>query len=192
MFGRTVPQNADAVALQARVKVNYARIHVLGLYRTLSFIAFDVPGIPPFRDFPEGTALTPEMFIAAGFDYHFPSIHLTPGFVAGVQQPASFTTPASVLGGNNPPPGLTGQRTVVVREANLLSILPTGYKAVPIYSAKATFRWDISEVMAAIGETYYTKDANRVTFRDSVAGVAEPTFEKEDALGFNLILQARF
>ena len=35
------------MALQARVKCNYLRMHLLGLYRTLSFIQFDVPGLPP-------------------------------------------------------------------------------------------------------------------------------------------------
>ena len=49
-----------------------------------------------------------------------------------------------------------------------------------------------SSGIAAIGEVYYTRDPNRVTFRDDAAGVAQPTFEKEHALGGNLILQARF
>ena len=64
--------------------------------------------------------------------------------------------------------------------------------ATPILSAKATFRWDLSEYVAAIGEVYYTHDPNRTTFRDSTAGVAEPTFEKEHAIGFNTLVQARF
>jgi hypothetical protein len=191
-FGQTVPQGAQALALQARVKWNYARFHMLGLYRTLSFIQFDVPGFPPFRDFPEGTVLSPEMFVALGADYNFPSLHLTPGFIFGVQLPAWFRAPETVLGGNNPPPGLSGSRTVVVRDVNLLSVLPTNYDAVPIISAKGTFRWDISDSIAAIGELYYTRDANRTTFRDSVSGISEPSFEKEDAIGFNTILQARF
>jgi hypothetical protein len=81
---------------------------------------------------------------------------------------------------------------VVVRDVNQLSILPTGYDALPIYSAKTTFRWDLSEYVAAIGELYYTKDPNRTSFKDDVTGIAQPSFEKEDALGFNVILQARF
>ena len=59
-------------------------------------------------------------------------------------------------------------------------------------SAKGTVRWDISETIAGIGEIYYTRDPNRPTFIDDETGVAQPTFQKEDALGFNLILQARF
>ncbi|MGZ3457798.1 MAG: hypothetical protein ACXU86_04755 [Archangium sp.] len=199
VFGRTVPQSATAVALQANAKWNFWRIHVLGLYRSLSFIQFNVPGLPPFTDFPNGTELKPEMFLAAGADYYVPSLHFTPGFIIGVQQPASFRSPDSNLGGNNPPPGLTGTRTVVVRDVNVLSILPTTCgtnndvcHAEPIISAKGTFRWDLSESVAAVGELYYTYDNNRTTFRDDVFGVAQPSFQKPHALGFNLLMQARF
>jgi hypothetical protein len=192
VFGRTTVQGASAAALQARAKYNFLRAHVLGLYRTVSFIQFDVPGFPPFQDFPNRTTLQPEMFIAAGVDYHFPRLHLTPGFIMGVQQPAAFTAPETGLGDNNPPAGLLGPRTVVVREANQVNVLPTGFGTAPIYSAKFTTRWDISDSVASIGEVYFTRDPNRVTFRDDQAGVAQPTFEREDGVGFNLLVQARF
>jgi len=199
VFGRTVPQGATAVALQGRAKFNYLRMHLLGLYRSLSFIQFNVPGLPPFRDFPDGTVLNPEMFIAAGADYHVKSLHFTPGIIFGVQQPASFRSPEFPGGGNNPPPNLAGTRTVVVRDVNLLSILPETCgandavcEADLILSAKATFRWDLSETVAAVGEVYYTYDNNRTTFRDDVTGVAQPRFEDPHGLGFNTLLQARF
>lgn len=199
VFARTVPQGATAVALQARAKWNYLRMHLLGLYRGLSFIQFEVPGLPPFRDFPDGTQLKPEMFVAVGADYHLPRLHLTPGFIIGVQQPASFRSPEFLGGGNNPPPDLAGTRTVVVRDVNQLSILPEKCgssnrtcEAEPIFSAKATFRWDLSESVAAVGEVYYNYDTNRTTFRDDITGVAQPRFEDPHALGFNTLLQARF
>jgi hypothetical protein len=199
VFGRTVDQGATAVALQARAKWNYWRLHLLGLYRSLSYIQFEVPGLPPFSDFPDGTEVKPEMFIAAGADYHFPGLHFTPGFIVGVQQPASFRSSETPFGGNNPPPGLTGTRTVVVRDVNVLSILPTTCgqdnaicEAEPIFSAKGTFRWDLSESVSALGEVYYTYDTNRTTFRDDVFGIAQPNFEEPNALGFNMLLQARF
>jgi hypothetical protein len=139
------------------------------------------------------------MFIAAGADFHVPAWHFTPGFIVGVQQPASFRSPDPLFGGNNPPAGLTGTRTVVVRDVNVLSILPTTCgasnavcRAEPIFSAKGTFRWDLSESVSALGEVYYTYDTNRTTFRDDVFGVAQPSFEEPHALGFNLLMQARF
>lgn len=192
VFARTQLQAATAFALQGRLKWNYMRINLLGLYRSLSYIQFNVPGLPPYKDFPTGTALAPEMFAAVGVDYHFPRIHLTPGLIGGVQLPATFKAPQTVLGGNNPPAGLTGSRTVVVRDVNQFSILPTNYEAAPIISVKANARLDISDYFAAIGEVYYTFDNNRTTFRDSISGIAEPSFEKPHAVGFNAILQARY
>ncbi|MBF5041433.1 MULTISPECIES: hypothetical protein [Myxococcaceae] len=190
-FGTTVPQGARAAALQASMKYDFLRVHLLGLARDISFIQFEVPGFPPFTDFPDGTKLKPEMFVAGGADYHFPSIHFTPGFILGVQQPASARTTQG-LGGNNPPPGLTGGRTVVFRDVNQVTVLPEGEDAQPIFSAKTTFRWDISESVAAVGEVYYTYDTNRVTFRDDLTGVAQPSFVDPHGVGFNTMLQARF
>lgn len=191
VFGATKIQRAYAGALQVRAKYDYLRFNVLGLWRSLSFIQFNVPGFPPFQDFPKGTDLGDETFIAAGVDYYFPSLHLTPGITGGVQIPASFSTESS-LGGNNPPPGLSGRRTVVARDEGQFSILPTDGEVKLIGSVKATLRWDLSEYFAFVGEIYWTHDENRYTFRDSAEGVAEPTPEKADILGFNTMLQARF
>lgn len=192
VFGRTVAQNATAIALQARMKYNNLRAHVLGMYRSLSYIQFNVPGLPPYKDFPNGSTAKPEMFIAAGVDYHIEKWHLTPGIIAGIQRPATLNTPTTVFGGNNPSPALSGGRTVVVRDVNQLSVLPTGKSAVNIYSAKANMKIDLSDNFAAVAEVYYNYDYNRTTFRDDQSGVAEPTFEKPNEVGFNAIIQARF
>ncbi len=199
VFGQTVVQDATAGAFQVRGKLDYLRFHFMAVTRSLSFIQFEVPGLPPFSDFPEGTRLSPEVFFATGADYHFPGTHFTPGFIVGVQFPATFRSPEPLFGGNNPPPGLTGTRTVVVRDVNVLSILPTTCgpdnavcEAEPIFSAKGTFRWDLSDSVSAVGEVYYTYDTNRTTFRDDVFGIAQPSFEEPNALGFNMLLQARF
>ncbi len=192
VFARTVPQNADAIALQGRVTYNYARVSLLAVYRSLSFIQFDVPGFPPYHDVPDGTETQPEMFVALGADYHLPRFHLTPGIIFGVQQAAAMTPPDSLMGGNEPIPGLDGKRTVVFRDTNLVSILPPGTSPLLIYSAKANTRWDISETFAAVGEVYWTRDPNRATFIQDVTGIVQQVFENEDRLGFNLIVQARF
>ncbi|MBX5481776.1 MAG: hypothetical protein IRZ16_08030 [Myxococcaceae bacterium] len=194
-FGRTVPQTADAVAFQARMKLNKMRAHLLALYRTLSFIQFDVPGFPPYTDFPSGTTLKPEMFAAGGVDYYLESIHFTPGIVLGVQQPASLNAPpiSGVPGAGDATEALEkGGRTIVLRDVNQVSILPEGEKTSLIYSAKVTGRWDISEAVAGIGELYYTHDRNRGTFKQDLQGIVVESFEKADALGLNLIVQAKF
>ncbi len=191
-FATTKLQPANSVALQARFKYDFYRFFALGLFRSLSFIQFDVPGLPPFYDFAKGSSVSPEVWLAVGADKFFPALHLTAGLVAGVQVPASVSAPRFDFGGNNPPAGLEGPRTVVVRDVNLFNILPANTTVIPIVSVKATFKLDISEYFAAIGEVFYTRDANRVTFRDSTASVAQPTFEKENQLGFNAVIQARF
>lgn len=190
-FGDTVVQTAQAAALIGRVKKGYARFNVTALYRTVSFIQNEVPGFPPFNDFPDGTELQPEIFGSIGVDYHLPRAHVTPGLILGVQQPAAYTG-ATGLGGNVPDPALLGRRTVVFRDTNLVSILRAGDKSQPILAGKLTFRWDLSDTVAAIGETYVNYDNNRTNFRDDVTGVVEPVYEKPLGIGFNAVLQARF
>ncbi|MGA9524997.1 MAG: hypothetical protein WBV82_26295 [Myxococcaceae bacterium] len=192
VFARTEPQAADALALQGRVTVNFARFSALAVYRSLEFIQFDVPGFPPYHNFPDGTEVKPEMFLAVGADYHFPKLRLTPGIVVGVQQAASMTPPDTLMGGNEPIVGMEGQRTVVFRDTNLVSILPPNTEPLLIWSAKSSTRWDISEMFAAVGEVYWTHDPNRATFIQDVTGVVQQVFEDNDRLGFNLIVQARF
>ncbi len=195
-FATTQVQTAGAIALQARFKYNFWRFWTTALMRTPSFIQFDVPGVIPFNDYPKGSDVRPELWAAVGADYHFPKAHLTTGLIFGVQQPAHIIAPRLDLGANNPPGALLGQRTLVVRDVNQFNILPPveGQAAavIPVISVKGTFRLDISEYFAAIGEVLYNWDNNRVTFRDSSAGVSQPIFEFAHQLGFNAVLQARF
>ncbi|MFO0597614.1 MAG: hypothetical protein U0228_20070 [Myxococcaceae bacterium] len=191
-FASTRTQTASAVALQARFKLDFWRFYVIGLYRTLSFIQFDVPGLPPYYDFTDGSTVRPELWAAIGGDRFFPNQHLTLGLIVGVQNPASVTAPRFDFGGTNPPPGLAGPRTVVVRDVNLFAILPADAAVLPIFSVKGTFRLDISEYFAMLGEVFYNRDENRVTFRDSTDSISQPVFEQPNQLGFNVVMQARF
>jgi hypothetical protein len=159
--------------------------------RTLSFIQFDVPGFPPYSDFSKGSTLRPELWAAIGADRYFAPAHLTAGVVFGVQLPASMTAAALGLGGANPPAALLGQ-TLVARDVNAFTVLPAGYDVIPIVSVKGTFKIDISEYFAALGEVFYNFDANRVIFLQSTESISTPEFENEHQLGFNLVLQARF
>jgi hypothetical protein len=191
-FAATKLQPATALALQARFKYDFWRFYALGLYRTLSFIQFDVPGLPPYYDFTAGSTVRPELWLAIGGDRFLPSAHLTLGLVVGLQSPASVSAPRFDFGGINPPEGLTGPRTVVVRDVNQFAILPADTAVLPIFSVKGTFRLDISEYFALLGEAFYNRDENRVTFRDSTANISQPVFEQPNQLGFNLVAQARF
>ncbi|MHB8419700.1 MAG: hypothetical protein ACYDCL_16610 [Myxococcales bacterium] len=185
----TKPQ---AGALWFRSKHNYDRFWALAETRDLSFIEVDQPGFIPYEGNPQDAVVTPELFGAAGWDHNFPRIHVTPGIDIGVEQPASFSSSEVSLGGNNPPIGLSGKHTVVVYDLGEQSVLPPGRGPTPLFSAKGTFRWDISEAFAAVGELYFKIDNNQTTFYSSVAGVAEPVFSTPFDLGFNAVLQARY
>lgn len=189
-------QPASAIALQARFKWNTWRFWGTALMRTPSFIQFDVPGVIPFNDYPRGSTVRPELWGALGADHFFAKQHLTLGLILGLQQPAHIVASNLGLGANAPPPGLLGPRTVVVRDVNQFNILPpeggVASDVVPVLSVKLTAKLDTSEYFAAVAEVLYNRDANRVTFRDSTAGIAQPVYELEHQLGFNAVLQARF
>jgi hypothetical protein len=136
--------------------------------------------------------VTPELFVAIGFDHNFPKPHLTPGLIIGVEQPSSFSSSELPQAGTNPPLGLSGQHTVVVYDLGNQSVLPAGKGVTPVFSTKGTFRWDISQAFAMVGEVYFKIDNNQTTFYSSVTGLAEAVFATPYQLGFNAVLQARF
>ncbi len=190
-FATTRVQPAAALALQARFKYNFWRFYGIGLMRTLSFIQFDVPGATPYADFSESEKVTPELWFALGGDRFLPNQHLTVGLVAGVQSTASRTG-KDLTSATTTIPGLIGTRTQVYRNVNDPSTLREGDSPSPIFSVKATFKLDISEYFAALGEVFYNRDDNRVTFRDSTNFESQPVFQQPNQLGFNLVMQARF
>jgi hypothetical protein len=105
VFGQTKIQEAYAGALQLRMKYDYLRINVLGLYRTPSFMMFNVPGAIPYNDFPRGTELGDEKFIAGGFDYYIPALHLTPAsWAACSSRPPTPPTATSAATTRRPRP----------------------------------------------------------------------------------------
>jgi hypothetical protein len=192
-FAATKIQSALAIALQARFKYNYWRFYVLGIVRSPSFIQFDVPGFPPYVDFSRATIVRPEVWGAIGLDRHLPSVHATIGMVVGLQNPANFTTPrVDGGGGSNPPATFSGTRTVVIRDRNLAALLPQGDSVTPIFSIKANAKFDLSDIFAIIGEVFYNRDDNRISFRDSTSSISQPVFEVPNQLGFNAVVQARF
>lgn len=184
--GTVRSQGAEAVALQARLKVDFLRVHALALHRSATFITSEVPGLPPFKLFPQGAGLQSELLLSAGADYHFPGPGLTPGLVVRAVWPAAFDN-ATVIGGPPSPP-----RMAVLRGPAELSILPPGRERQPILLAKATLRWDLGSTFSAIGEAFYTHDPNRTVLDDGETGVPEFVLQPPSAVGFSALLQARF
>jgi hypothetical protein len=184
-------RDADVLALQARLKVDFLRVHALGMYRSASFLTSEGPGIPPFRAFPQGGTTRPELLMSAGVDHHFAGTGLTPGLLLRAVLPSTTDALGPLLGGNNPVPG-TAAREVIVRGPFDLTVLPQGHVLQPVLTAKATLRWDVGTSLSAIGEAFYTRDPNRTVFEDDENGVTRPVLAPPSSVGFAAVLQARF
>ena len=109
--------------------------------------------------------------------------------VAGVQMPATYSIENLAVGGLE----FGGQRTVVVQSVSQRSVLPEGEGVRLVWSLKGNCRWDISEMLAAILEVYFTWDDNQSRFVSDFYGLnIHSEFLDARVLGMNLALQARF
>lgn len=187
--GSTKREPAPAGALDARAKWELWRANLTLFYRSLAFLLHETPGDPPFlaTTDSEYVEVTPEIFVAAAVDRHFPSLHLTPGLQAGVEFPASKHSVA--------PPPLVGEATHIFRADGTDELLPEGEEAVPIFAFKASVRWDLSTMMSALVMAFATIDENRSSFVLAANATNRPqdrAFEDAFALGGAAVVQARF
>lgn len=186
--GQTKLQPAIAGAVQANIKTGYLRASATGIYRDLPFVLRNQPSFIPFVTLPEAASTSNELFFAVALDYHFPNLHLTPGFGAGLQLPAQFKT--SSLDINS----ARIDRTVVIREQGVISILPLNAVGVPIFQGRASLKWDLSSILSLQAWVQYVRD-NNGTFvdRDPNEGtLVQRTFQAPDFFGFGLSALARF
>ncbi|WP_434299455.1 hypothetical protein [Corallococcus exiguus] len=183
-FLQRTTQTGGAGALEARVKQGFWRAHALAYVRTLSFIQLDAPGIPPYIAFMNDAETRAEVSGTLSSDYHLQDWGLTPGLLVRVTRPASL---------RNAPVGIPGRNyTAVFQGPNLLSLLPEGEDPGLVVTAKATVRWDLGKVAGVLAEISYTHDPNRTRFEDDITGVGTPVFQPANAVGFSVLLQARF
>ena len=186
--GATKLQSARAAALQANVKSGFLRASLTGIYRDVPFVLRNQPSFIPFESLPKAASTTNELFFAAGTDYYISSLHLTPGFGAGLQIPASFKSSSTDTA------SAPIERTVVVREQGNLAILPVNKHSVPIFQTRVSLKWDISPILSAIIWAQYVVD-NNGTFvgRDPSEGTfAIRTFLSPSFFGLGTSVQARF
>jgi hypothetical protein len=200
VVGGTTTQPAIAAALNFDTSIGHLDTQVDVVYRDLAFVLFNVPSLDPLNAFPESSEQDPEILAAVSAQYHFEGPRLTPGILIGMQIPAAYrgllpTLPA-------PPEVSTGQQTVVVRNARDLEPLPPGQDIVPIYSIKATLRWDLSPLISIMTQVLYSRDQNQTRLVDNEFGFATRVCRdrytspsgcpRPDILGFAILTQARF
>lgn len=184
--GRTALQTGAAAALQARLKFGYFGTSFTALYRDVPFILQNVPSFIPFHTIPSEATVNSELFFALQADYHFARAHMTPSLIAGLQLPATFGTETQEG-------SLSSRRTLVIRRAGNFSILPPGESSVPIISARASLRWDLSTVVAGIVWLQYVRDANATLLQVDATGSRQVRiFQSPDQFGFGVTAQARF
>ncbi len=185
--GATKIQPARAAAVQGALKAGYARIGLAAIYRDLPFILRNVPSFVPFEAIDPAAKTQTEFFVAGSVDYYLPGMRLRPGLGGGIQFPATFSTARNE--GN-----AQVNHTVVVRQQGSIAILPEGEARKPIVQARLSLRWDLSDIMAAIGWLQLVHDPNAtLVTRDPQEGtVGIRTFQAADFFGFGLTLQARY
>jgi hypothetical protein len=185
--GATTLQAASAGALQATIKAGYFRIQGTGIYRDLAFVLRNQPSFIPFETMPKQAKLQPEMFFALAGDYYLEKLHLTPGLGMGLQLPATFSSDQTDKF------GIDIGRTTVVRQQGNLSPLPETKTRVPIIQARASLRWDLSPMMAAIFWGQFVRDNNATRLQRAEDGTTLlRVFVAPDFIGFGTSVQARF
>ncbi len=156
--GQTNDQGAYAGALQAvvreRVLAPSARP---GIARDLNYVVRNVPGFIPFETLPEERQTQPEIFGSLSADYYIPSLRLTPGIGGGIQLPSTFQSDFTdggrprVANHRRPRPGRTSQscRSTTQRR--------------PIYQARVSLKWEISEILKAVASGCSTSGTTTAT-----------------------------
>lgn len=138
---------ADA---QVRLRFGGTRVFVTARASTFSFVLADVQGLP--AGFTNGRApATPSLTGFLGADHTFSRSALTPGLLLRVFRPASMVTIPG-FGGNAPPPGFTGPRTLVLEDLNKVSIFPADFTVGPRFAAKASLRWTPADALSVVGD----------------------------------------
>jgi hypothetical protein len=186
--GANLIGGANAVAASMRFSWADFGIGADAVYRDLGFILFNGPGFVPYQDFPADSLVTPEYLFALSTSYFIEALHLTPGFVLGVQLPASFTglTPGTLGQTNDGIQDLSAAQVVVVRNIGSRDILPCAeydngdsparsclraQQVEPIYAARFALKWDVSEIVAIVAETTFFFDNNETDLVDNAGGI---------------------
>ena len=191
--GSTKRQIGMAGDINFRMKLNRYRLRLDLSYRDLAFILHSQPSLPPYSDFPDAYTLEPNYFAALGIDRNWKDF-LTLGVIAGIERPATLTSPKGIPGAET-----QGTSTAVVRNNNidtLITILPADQKAVPQFAVKGTAKIDFAKIFSAVLEVFYSYDGNQTRYRrqcdDPDQCPFEYTFGEFNQLGVNATLQARF
>ena len=193
--GATKTQIGKAGDVNVRIKIDRVRVRADLSYRDLAFILHSQPSLPPYADFPSAYKVKPNLFASVGVDKNWDD-WLTLGVLAGVDKPATLTSPKGIPGAAT---DAMGTSTAVVRNNNidtLITILPAGQKAVAQLALKGTAKVDFAKIFSAVLEVFYSYDGNQTRYQRTCSEPDTCPFEyvfgNFNQLGVNATLQARF
>jgi hypothetical protein len=193
--GQTTTQYGKAGDLNVRVKLDRLRFRLDLSYRDLAFLLHTLPSLPVDQQFPASYAATADYFGAIGLDRNWDD-WLTLGVVAGVEKPATLTSPQGIPGVT---PDMMGPMTAVIRSNNVdtqITVLSPGASVDRQYAVKATAKVDFARIFSMLVELFYSYDRSG----ERVAPPCNPLQPcvlsyvpgSAQQLGLNATLQARF
>jgi len=177
----TIIETAIAGDIQTVFLMNNTEVNIDFVYKDLPYILFNIPGLTSGVSLPEEMVTTPQLYWRAKVSHYLPELNFAPSLGVGLMQPASYTT---------------GDGTYVqYSERDKEGVPADRDSATNILAAVAGGQLDISNSMVAVGELLYTIDNNLSKVEADANGdlirVAESDAVR-NALGFNLMLRARF
>jgi hypothetical protein len=177
----TTIENAMAADLQTRLAFGSTMVDVDFVYKDLPYILFNIPGLTSGVSLPEDMEITPQLYGRIKVSHYFADWHVAPSFGFGLMQPASYKT---------------GDGTFVQYSERDKEGVPSKNKgATNIMAMVLGTQLDLSKSMVAVGELLYTVDKNLSRVSENASGelvrVAEAA-PVQNAIGFNLMLRARF
>lgn len=180
----TVVEKGLAGDVQTVIAFGSTAVGIDAVYKDLSYILFNVPGLTSGVAMSEDMKTTPQLYARFKAEHHIPKAHVTPNIGFGLMQPATYETSS----------GTFVQYTERDKEK-----VPDGQDAAAILSTVAGAQVDFSKSVVFVGEVLYTVDNNLSDYVStddedaSLGGVRLAAVEEErKALGFNLMMRARF
>jgi hypothetical protein len=181
----TVVESARAGDVQTLLVINTTQVAVDLVYKDLPYILFNVPGLTSGVAMDPDMEKTPQLYARGRVEHYFPNAHVTPSLGFGLMRPATYKTAS----------GTFVQYSETEKEQ-----VPEGQEAAAILSGVLGAQIDFSKSVIMLGELLYTVDNNLSDFVSTTdeAGIVTggeriPSSEEErNAIGFNLMLRARF
>jgi hypothetical protein len=177
----TILETAMAADIQTRLAFAGTVVDLDLVYKDLPYILFNIPGLTSGVSLPEGMETTPQLYGRLKVSHYFSDWNMAPSLGFGLMQPASYKTSDGTF--------------VQYSERDKEGVPSKNDGATNIMAVVLGNQLDLSKSMTAVGELLYTIDQNLSKVSENAAGELVRVAESkpvQNAIGFNLMLRARF